>query len=45
MKALTIKEPWATLIIDGYKKYEFRSWESNHSDKVLIHVCAGVDKK
>ncbi len=20
MKALTIKEPWATLIIDGYKK-------------------------
>ena len=23
MKALTIKEPWATLIIDGYKKYEF----------------------
>ena len=24
MKALTIKEPWATLIIDGYKKYEFR---------------------
>lgn len=22
MKVLTIKEPWATLIIDGYKKYE-----------------------
>jgi len=25
MKVLTIKEPWATLIIEGYKEYEFRS--------------------
>ena len=27
VKALTIKEPWATLIIEGYKCYEFRSWK------------------
>lgn len=25
MKVLTIKEPWASLIINGYKEYEFRS--------------------
>ena len=38
MKALTIKEPWATLIIDGYKKYEFRSWKTNYRGKLLIHA-------
>ena len=38
MKVLTIKQPWATLIIDGYKKYEFRSWKTNYRGKILIHA-------
>ena len=38
MKALTIKEPWATLIIEGYKEYEFRSWKTNYRGKILIHA-------
>ncbi len=42
MKVLTIKEPWATLIIEGYKKYEFRSWKTNYRGKILIH--AGLSK-
>ena len=25
MKVLTIKQPWASLIIEGYKRFEFRS--------------------
>lgn len=29
MKVITLKQPWATLIIAGYKKYEFRSWKTN----------------
>lgn len=45
MKVLILKQLCTTLVVEGIKKYEFRSWESNHSDKVLIHVCAGVDKK
>ena len=45
MKVLILKQLWTTLVVEGIKKYEFRSCESNHSDKVLIHVCAGVDKK
>ena len=43
MKALTIKEPWATLIIDGYKKYEFRSWKTNYRGKILIHAGLSSD--
>ena len=38
MKALTIKEPWATLIISGYKKYEFRSWKTNYRGELYIHT-------
>lgn len=44
MKVLTIKQPWATLIIDGYKKYEFRSWKTNYRGKILIHAGLSLDK-
>ncbi len=44
MKVLTIKEPWASLIINGYKKYEFRSWKTNYRGKLLIHAGKGIDK-
>lgn len=43
MKVLTIKEPWATLIIDGYKMYEFRSWKTNYRGKVLIHSGLSIE--
>ena len=44
MKALTIKEPWATLIIEKYKGYEFRSWKTNYRGKILIHTGINVEK-
>lgn len=43
MKVLTIKEPWATLIIDGYKMYEFRSWKTNYRGKILIHSGLSIE--
>ena len=45
MKVLTVREPWASLIINGYKKYEFRSWKTNHRGKLLIHAGIGIDKE
>lgn len=44
MKALTVKQPWAGLIIEGYKKYEFRSWKTNYRGKILIHAGLSFDK-
>lgn len=38
MKGLTIREPWASLIVNGYKKYEFRSFKTNYRGKILIHA-------
>ncbi|HPE14491.1 MAG TPA: ASCH domain-containing protein [Bacilli bacterium] len=39
-----MKEPWATLIIDGYKQYEFRSWKTNYRGKILIHAGKSLEK-
>ena len=44
MKVLTIREPWATLIVDGYKKYEFRTWKTNYRGKILIHAGMNLEK-
>ena len=45
VKVLTLKQPWATLVAEGIKIYEFRSWKTKYRGKVLIHAGAGVDKK
>ena len=45
MKVLTLKHPWATLVAEGIKKYEFRSWKTNYRGKISIHAGSGVDKK
>lgn len=44
MKVLTLKQPWASLIVNGYKEYEFRSWKTNYRGEFLIHAGLGVDK-
>lgn len=44
MKAITIKQPWASLIANGYKEYEFRTWKTNYRGEILIHAGKGIDK-
>lgn len=44
MKVLTIRQPWASLIIEGYKMFEFRSWKTNYRGEILIHAGQGVDR-
>lgn len=44
MKTLTIKEPWASLIVSGYKEYEFRSWKTNYRGKILIHAGKSLER-
>jgi len=36
MKALSIKEPWLTLIIHGMKTIETRTWKTNHRGNLLL---------
>lgn len=44
MKVITLKQPWATLVAENIKKYEFRSWKYNYRGEILIHAGAGIDK-
>jgi hypothetical protein len=44
MKALSIRQPWAFLIIAGEKPIENRSWVSNYSGPLLIHASSSFDK-
>ena len=45
MKALTIKQPWATLIMEGRKEYEFRTWKTKHRGEIYIHAGKGINKE
>lgn len=43
MKALTIKEPYASIIMSGLKEYETRSWKTNYRGKIYIHASIKID--
>ncbi len=43
MKVLTIKEPYASIIMSGLKEYETRSWKTNYRGKIYIHASIKID--
>lgn len=44
MKALTLIQPWATLIMLGEKQIETRSWNTKYRGKLAIHAGKKIDK-
>jgi len=42
--ALSIKQPWAWLIANGFKDIENRTWPTNYRGPVLIHAGKSVDR-
>ncbi|MGE4484585.1 MAG: ASCH domain-containing protein [Oscillospiraceae bacterium] len=40
MKAITIWQPWASLLACGAKQYETRSWETKYRGPIAIHAAA-----
>jgi len=41
--ALSIKQPWATLVVHGIKTIELRSWRTERRGWVYIHTGRGVE--
>lgn len=39
MKAITLTQPWATLVALGEKKIETRSWRTNYRGPLAIHAA------
>jgi len=38
MKAISIKQPWAELIVSGRKTLEIRKWKTNFRGEFFIHA-------
>lgn len=41
MKALTLTQPWASLVALGLKKVETRSWRTHYRGPLAIHAAKG----
>lgn len=41
MKAITLTQPWATLVAIGAKKIETRSWRTDYRGPLAIHAAKG----
>jgi hypothetical protein len=41
MKAISLLQPWATLVMLGYKTNETRSWDTKHDGPLAIHASQG----
>ena len=44
MKALSVRQPWAWLIVNGHKPVENRSWTTKYQGPLLIHASKGMTK-
>lgn len=44
MKALTLWQPWATLVAIGAKQIETRSWSTNYRGDLAIHAAKTTPK-
>lgn len=45
MKAISIRQPWAWLIVHGLKVTENRTWRSWYRGPLLIHAAKGMTAK
>jgi hypothetical protein len=41
MKALSLLQPWASLVVWGHKTIETRSWRTAYRGELLIHASRG----
>lgn len=42
MKCLSVRQPWAWLIVHAGKDIENRTWKTSYRGKVLIHAAKGM---
>ena len=44
MKALSLKQPFAELILQGRKKIELRKWNTKFRGEFLVHTSGNIDE-
>ncbi len=43
LRCLSIRQPWAWLIVSGHKPVENRGWETRYTGPLLIHASKQLD--
>jgi hypothetical protein len=43
--ALSLKQPWATLLVHGHKSVEVRNWPTARRGRILIHAARVSDPR
>lgn len=44
MRAISLHQPWATLVATGAKQYETRSWSTTYRGPLIIHAAKRYDE-
>lgn len=44
MRALSVRQPWAWLIVNGHKDIENRVWSTRYTGQLLIHASKGMTR-
>lgn len=44
VKALSIRQPWAWLIVNGHKDIENRCWKTHFRGKIYVHAAKGMTR-
>ncbi|CAN7322182.1 ASCH domain-containing protein [Variovorax sp. LjRoot84] len=45
MKALSIRQPWAWLIVHGHKDIENRTWRTRQRGTILVHASQAMTRR
>jgi len=45
MKALSLKQPWAELVLQGKKTIELRRWNTSFRGGFYIHASGNIDER
>jgi ASCH domain len=45
MNCLSLKQPYAELLVSGKKTIELRNWNTSFRGKFLVHASKNIDKK
>ncbi len=45
MKALSLKQPWEELVIQGRKTIEIRKWNTKFKGKFFVHASGNIYEK
>jgi hypothetical protein len=43
-KALSVRQPWASLIVNGLKTIEIRTWSTTYCGSLYIHAAKSLDE-